>query len=223
MWTQGFGFAWARSSPPLLSLESLCWEQIYTSDSHLLLARSSIQWMEHSVVLARRKSHLNPWWSCSGNPGWIQRSPALVTSIGQPLCGHQNAQQHKRHKIWFPLSFSTVVHCWVSPQFIFDIGKNINVKGVNYRRVQFWLGGVSTQARNFHLCLPASPILSWSGLQRVSEWSVKDTVQIKQRGRVNIQKLLCLSSLICSWYLGCCCDNSVCFFEKEFLKPQTNI
>lgn len=212
MWTQGFGFPWDQSLSPLFSLGSLWWEQIDISDSNWLLAHN---WSGMDGALcgaSKKKFHLNPW-SSSGSLGWVQRSHALVKSIELPaLCGYQNAQQHKKtHKVWFPLFFSTVIHFWVLPQFIFDIGKNINVKGVNYRQVQLSLGVVSSWARNFHLCLPASLILSWRGPQRVSEWSVSVAVQIKQRGTVNIQKLLCLSPLICPWYLGCCCDNSVSF------------
>lgn len=139
------------------------------------------QWW--SMVLPKRKSHLNPWWASSGSPEWIRRSYALVTSIELPaLCGHENAQQHKRHKILFPLSFSTVIHSWVSPWFLFYIGKNINVKGMNCRRVQSWLGAVSSQARNFHLCLSASLILSWSGPQSASESVCESYNSNKARG-----------------------------------------
>lgn len=159
-----------------------CVENTFTwDDSNLLLARN---WSAmDGAWCCQKESHLNPWWASSGSPEWIRRNHALVTSIELPaLCGHENAQQHKRHKILFPLSFSTVIHSWVSPWFIFDIGKNINVKGMNCRRVQSWLGAVSSQARNFHLCLPASLILSWSGPQSASESVCESYSSNKARG-----------------------------------------
>lgn len=170
------------------------------------------QWMEHSVVLPKRKSHLNPWWASSGSPEWIRRNHALVTSIELPaLCGHENAQQHKRHKILFPLfplSYIPEYH----PDSYFMLGKILMSREWIAEGCSPDLGrsaarpGTSTSA--FLLLLSSVGVAP-----RVHpKVCVKVTVQIKQGGTVNSQKLLCFSSLICSWYLGYCCDNSASFF-----------
>lgn len=161
-----------------------CVENRFTwDDSNLLLAHN---WSAMDGALcgaAKKKVSFQSLVSLLWEPGVNSEEPCTGDIHWAACsCGRENAQQHKRHKIWFPLSFSTIIHSWVSPWFIFNTGENINVKGVNCRRVQSWLGVVSSQARNFHLCLPASLILSWSGSQSVSESVCESYSSNKTRG-----------------------------------------